>query len=360
MSFVAHLVLLCGSTASRVALVTGASRGIGRGIAVELGRRGMTVYVLGRSSRARQSSGDALSEDRQLSVSRATSELDLTVESAAEAVTSAGGRGRPLPCDCGDDIDIERALQEVADTEGRLDVLVCSAYSTPPGKLRGPFWEQPMSMWDAVNGVGLRGVYATCRAATPLMIQTATSTERPPLICLISSFGGKSYTFNVAYGVGKAAVDRLARDMAYQLADSGVATVSLYPGLVRTEANLQMERDGTWEEASGGLDLSDGETPGYSGKALAALIDLEPSALLARSGNVEVVAELAKELDFREEDGTQPPSIRSLQYLLPNFVFPTIEKQAGKPVPEWVRQNVPDLLLPWSVFSGGAPPEPEQ
>mmetsp|Transcript_41865 Transcript_41865/g.98109 ORF Transcript_41865/g.98109 Transcript_41865/m.98109 type:complete len:221 (+) Transcript_41865:516-1178(+) len=216
-----------------------------------------------------------------------------------------------------------------------------------------------MEMWDAVNGVGLRQVYSACRAAAPKMIETARDRkeERPPLICLVSSFGGKSYTFNVAYGVGKAAVDRLAVDMSYQLKKYGVATTALYPGLVKTEANLQMVVDGTWDAASGNLDLSKGETPAFSGRAVAKLVSLSKEEMMARSGNVEVVAEIAKELGFTEIDGTQPSSIRSLKYLLPNFVFPQVEKEAGKPVPDWMKNNVPDILLPWSVFSSGPPPE---
>ena len=79
--------------------------------------------------------------------------------------------------------------------------------------------------------------------------------------------------------------------------------------------------------------------------------------MMARSGNVEVVAELAKEMDFTDIDGTRPASIRSLQYLLPNFVFPQVEKEAGKPVPDWMKNNIPDILVPWSVFSSGPPPE---
>lgn len=219
-----------------------------------------------------------------------------------------------------------------------------------------------MDMWDAVNGVGLRQVYAACRAAAPFMIETAKSpSSSPPLICLVSSFGGKSYTFNVAYGIGKAAVDRMAVDMSYQLKKHGVATTSIYPGLVRTEANLQMVVDGTWDEASGNLDLSQGETPSFSGKAVVALASLPKEDMMARSGHVQVVAELAKEFDFYDDDDVngkrRPPSIRSLQYLLPNFVFPQVEKESGKPVPDWIKNNIPDILLPWSTFSSGPPPE---
>jgi len=340
----------------RVAVVTGASRGIGRGIALELGSSGYKVYVLGRSSR---------NKSKKYEDQRPTPDnLDLTVESAAEEISKLGGCGMAISCDLNQDGEIERVLEEIYKIEKRLDILVCSAYTTPPGiSLRGDFWTQGLEMWDAVNGLGLRQVYATCLAAVPKMIETAKAMKdsnnnaSPPLICLVSSFGGKSYTFNVAYGVGKAAIDRLSLDMSYQLKKHGVATTTLYPGLVQTEANIQMDIDGTWDEASGNLDLSQGETPAFSGRAVAKLASLSKDAMMARSGNVEVVAELAKEMDFTDVDGTRPASIRSLQYLLPNFVFPQVEKEAGKPVPDWMKNNIPDMLVPWSVFSSGPPPE---
>lgn len=343
------------SGTGRVAVVTGASRGIGRGIALELGSAGYKVYCLGRSSRSNQ---EAIEDQRPVAKG-----LDLTVESTAEEITQRGGVGIAVPCDLGKDGVIEDILEnKVRANDDRLDLLVCSAYTTPPTGIRGEFWKQDLDMWDYVNGLGLRQVYAACRAAAPILIDTAdkkTAANQPPLVCLVSSFGGKSYTFNVAYGVGKAAIDRLSVDMSYQLAKYGVATTTLYPGLVRTEANLKMDEDGTWDEQSGGLDLSLGESPAFSGKAVVELAALPKDTMLERSGNVEVVAELANEFDFTDINGSKPPSIRSLKYLLPNFVFPSIEKELedGKEIPAWIKDNVPDILLPWSTFSSGPPPE---
>jgi dehydrogenase/reductase SDR family protein 1 len=240
--FTAALLLARASSLAtppqRVALVTGSSRGIGKGIAVELGRGGFAVYAVGRSSRSGRKNSQA--KERTLPPGS-----DLTVEATAEAITAAGGRGLALQCDVGDEADLARVLTAVLEAEGRLDVLVCSAYSTPPGALRDDFWKQGLSMWDAVNNVGLRSVYATCCAATPLLIETAARAEAagssgagsaapPPLICLVSSFGGKSYTFNVAYGVGKAAVDRLAQDMSVQVSSATNSEIEHTRTVLRT------------------------------------------------------------------------------------------------------------------------------
>jgi dehydrogenase/reductase SDR family protein 1 len=143
--------------------------------------------------------------------------------------------------------------------------------------------------------------------------------------------------------------------MSYQLEKYNIDTVSWYPGVVKTEGNMEMDRQGEWDAASGGLDLSRGETPRFTGRAVAQLLG-NVELMKERSGKVVVVAELAKKIGFTDVDGTIPPSIRSLKFLLPNFVFPQIEKESGKPIPSWISENVPDILLPWSVFSSGPPP----
>lgn len=376
-TIVSHLLLLCSSTAafsanaptnavdtytspdlsSRVAIVTGGSRGIGKGIALELGRAGMTVYVASRSSRS-----GSISTERDLG-----SYEDCTVERTAEEINemSGNGKGIAIPMDVSNDVEIAQLVQKVQEESGRLDVLICSAFTTPPNltdaSFRDEFWKQDAgsgAMWDACHGVGLRGAYMACCESVPLMIDTAKQHTTRPLIGIISSFGGKSYTFNVAYGVGKAAADRLASDMSVQLSKYNVDTVALYPGLVKTEGNIEMDKRGEWEEASGGFDLAMGETPRFSGRAMA-LLAANSDMMKERSGKVVVVSELAKELGFTDEDGRLPPSIRSLKFILPNFVFPQIEKESGSPLPSWITDNVPDYLLPWSTFSGGPPPEVE-
>ena len=350
-----HALALVAVAPQRVAIVTGASRGIGKGMAIELGRAGFCVHCVGRSSRASgQTTERAVAADAG----------ELTVDATAEAVTAAGGRGVAVAADLSEEAAVNQLVEAVRRDEGRLDVLVCSAFTTPPdlanAAFRDDFWKQGAEMWDACHNVGLRSVFLACCAASPLMIETAKASGDTPLIALISSFGGKAYTFNVPYGVGKAAVDRLASDMALQLRPHGVATTVLYPGVVRTEGNVEMDARGEWAEASGGLDLAGGETPAFTGRALTAYMGIGSEALLERSGEVQVVAELARELDFVDSDGRRPPSIRSLAFILPEFVFPQVEAESGKPVPRWIRENVPDVLLPWSVFTSGPPPTANQ
>ena len=343
----------------KVAIVTGASRGIGKGIALELGRAGMTVYVASRSSRTT----GFVSTERNLGEDGG----DYTVDRTAEEIKAMGGIGRavPVPVDVSNDEEIAALVERVKNECGRLDAVVCSAFTTPPNlndsSFRDDFWKQGAEMWDACHSVGLRGAYMTCCESVPLMIETAkrdasnSNSRSRPLVCIISSFGGKSYTFNVAYGVGKAGADRLASDMAVQLARHNVDTISLYPGVVRTEGNVEMDRRGEWAAASGGLDLRLGESPRFSGRAVAKLL-ADPELTKERSGEVVVVAELANELGFTDIDGQTPPSIRNLKFILPSFVFPQIEKQNGVSLPSWIKDNVPDYLLPWSIFSSGPPP----
>ena len=369
----------------KVAIITGASRGIGKGIALELGKAGMTVYVASRSSR---SSSQTTSGVRSNDVERKWGDDHLTVERTAEEINNSmqqyAGRAIPIPMDVTNDLEIAALIAQVKAECGRLDAVICSAFTIPPtnnnGKdendasssIRDEFWKQGAAMWDSCFNVSLRGAYITCCESVPLMMDTAkrssSSNQQPqgtttsttttrPLIAIISSFGAKSYTFNVAYGVAKAGSDRLVADMAVELSKHNIDTVSIYPGIVRTENNLEMDRRGEWNAASGGLDLQNGESPQFTGRALAMFLS-NSELRKERSGKVVVVAELAKELGFTDIDGRTPPSIRNLKFLLPNIIFPMIEKQnlGGASLPSWIKDNVPEYLLPWFIFSGGPPP----
>jgi dehydrogenase/reductase SDR family member 1 len=255
----------------RVAVVTGGSRGVGRGVALALGDAGMTVVVTGR-----------------------------TVEESgtAEEVTRRGGVGIARTCDHADDAQVRALFEAVGSEHKRLDVLVNNVFHIPKQRMWGvPFWKQPVDLWDQMHTVGLRSHYVASVFAAPLMVGAGSG-----LIVNISSFGGASFQLNVAYGVGKAGVDRLAADMAHDLRAHGVAALSLWPGIVRTEYILEHK-----DQLPFSLDVS--ESPELTGRAVAALA-ADPK-VMERSGKVWVVAELAKEYGFTDVDGTRPPSLRA-------------------------------------------------
>ncbi len=262
----------------KVAVVTGASRGIGRGVALGLGEAGATVYVTGRTL----SDGD--------------SELPGSLESTGEAVSELGGEARVVRCDHTRDEEVESLFARVLDESGRVDVLVNSVWGgyermSEDGEFTFalPFWEQPWWRWDAMFQAGVRAAYVASALAARSMVRA-----RSGLIVNISALAARKYLGNVAYGVSKAATDKLSSDMAEELREHGVAVVSLYPGLVRTESVI----------AAGIFDLSNSESPQFLGRAVAALA--ADANVLARSGQTLVAAELAREYEFRDIDGSQP------------------------------------------------------
>jgi dehydrogenase/reductase SDR family protein 1 len=257
----------------QIAVVTGASRGVGKGIALALGDAGATVYVTGRT------------------VAPGQAKLPGTIGETAELVTKRGGRGIAVACDHGDDAQIRRLFERVADeTGGRLDLLVNNVYKIPdPPIWGGGFWEHPVSIWDDQVGIGLRSHYVASVYGAPLMVRA-----RRGLIVNISSPGGGQYLFSASYGVGKAGMDRLAKDMAHELKPFGVAAVSLWPGAVKTEFVLAAAQRGN-------MDLTHAESPLFTGRAVVALAS-DPN-ILDKTGRVLIVAELAKEYGFQDENG---------------------------------------------------------
>jgi dehydrogenase/reductase SDR family protein 1 len=261
----------------RVAIVTGASRGVGKGIALGLGEAGATVYVTGRTV--------------------TPGALPGTISETAAQVTALGGEGLAVPCDHAIDAQVEALVERVIGERGRIDVLVNNAFAIPEGKLIAPFWELPIDQWDTMHRVGLRSHYVASWWVAPHMIAAKNG-----LIVNVSSFGAKIQAVNVAYGVGKAGVDRMSRDMGRELSPHGVCVVSLWPGIVKTERLLlDPERIG--------FDPTNGESARFSGRAVAALAADEKR--LARAGQALVVAELAREYGFTDVDGSQPKSLRA-------------------------------------------------
>jgi dehydrogenase/reductase SDR family protein 1 len=261
--------------AGQIALVTGASRGVGKGIARGLGEAGATVYVTGRTL--------------------TPGPLPGTITQTAEEVTALGGKGIALACDHADDDAVAAMVKRVLDEAGRIDILVNNAFAVPEGRVVGPFWELPIAQWDTMHRVGLRSHYVTSWYVAPSMIA-----RRSGLIVNVSSFGAKIQAVSVAYGVGKAGVDRMSRDMGRELRPHGVTAVSIWPGVVKTERHLAEQL---------GLDPSThGESAQFSGRAVAALA-ADPDRI-AKTGQALVVAELAREYGFTDVDGSLPPSLR--------------------------------------------------
>jgi NAD(P)-dependent dehydrogenase (short-subunit alcohol dehydrogenase family) len=264
--------------AGAVAVVTGASRGIGKGCALELGAAGATVYVTGRT------------------VEPGTHPLPGTVGATADAVSAIGGRGIAVACDHRDDAQVVRLFERVASEQaGRLDVLVNSAFQIPKELTSGkPFWECPVSNWDDMVGVGTRSAYVASWHAAQWMVP-----RRRGLIANISSSGAREYAWHVAYGVGKCALDRLTADAAHELSKHGIAVVSLWPGLVLTE-----RLEGAAKAGIPGLDFTRAESPRFTGRAVAALAT-DPD-VQRWSGRALAARELADAYHFTDLDGRLP------------------------------------------------------
>ncbi len=272
---------------SKVAVVTGASRGIGKGIALELGAAGFTVYVTGRTVDGGMLPG--------------------TVGETAKQIDELGGTGIALAVDHHDDAAVEAAIQQVLVEQGRIDVLVNNVFSAPDlaGWLGTPFWELPVKAWDEVIGIGCRSHYVASTFAAPSMVAAGSG-----LIVNVTSDGAVQYAHNVPYGVGKAAVDKMTADMAHELKDHGVAAISVWPGLVKTELVMfgaKTDDDGSEYLDLGGegkFDLGQAETPRFVGRGVAALAG-DPN-VISKTGKAVRIADLADEYGFTDLDGSVP------------------------------------------------------
>lgn len=285
--------------AGRVAVVTGASRGAGRGIAVELGAAGATVYVSARSTRAAPARGY-----EQLLALQKGSSLPGSIEQTAEEVTAAGGRGIPVRCDHGDEAQVQALFAQVQREQGRLDLLVNNAWGgheSFDGVFERPFWEHPLAHWDSMIDRGVRHHLLAARAAAPLFVA-----QRHGLIVGTTFWDqGRYLRGNLYYDLAKAALVRLAFAFAEELRPYGVASLALSPGWMRTEFVLAAYKtdEAHWHEVPA---LARTESPRYLGRAVAALA--ADADVLARSGAALSVAGLARHYGFTDIDGRQPPA----------------------------------------------------
>lgn len=249
-----------------VALVAGASRGVGRGVATELSQLGATVYATGR-----------------------------TIESADLPASV-----RRITCDHTDDAAVAAVFGTIREEEGHLEILVNSVWGgyermVEDGEFTWPhpFWNQSRWRWSAMMDAGVRAAFVAGQEAARVMVPAGRG-----LIVNLSYWSAQKYLGNVIYGVSKAATDKLSSDMAHELREHGVAAVSLYPGLVRTEAVV----------SSGVFDLSNSESPEFIGRVIASL--WQAPNLMELSGRALVAAELALSFGVVDTDGKTPRPLR--------------------------------------------------
>jgi NAD(P)-dependent dehydrogenase (short-subunit alcohol dehydrogenase family) len=283
--------------AGKVAVVTGASRGAGRGIAQELGAAGATVIVTGRSSRA-----GAPSTYAGLLGLSGLSELPGTIEGTAEEVTRLGGRGVPIRCDHTREEDVEALFATVDAEHGRLDLLVNNAWGgheSFDGVFEAPFWKHPIAHWDTMFDRGVRNHILASRAAAPIFVR-----QEYGLIVTTTFWDRDRYMRgNMFYDLAKASMSRLALALAEELRPHRVASVAVSPGWMRTEfvlAGHHTDED-HWQERGA---LARTESPRYLGRAVTALAG--DAAVLEKTGRVLLVGELAREYGFTDTDGRQP------------------------------------------------------
>ena len=276
---------MANELAGKVALVTGASKNIGKGMALEVGAAGAITYLTARS------------------VEDVPGQLASLARTAAE-IEAAGGTAIPVACDHTNDAQVQAVFARIKAEQGRLDVVVNVASPDFSEMVGVPFWELPFHHISACLDIGPRSDYVTIAlAARTMMIEQGSG-----VVINISSHGAESYLLSVPYGVGKAAIDRVTRDTAFELKPHGVSVVSLWPGLVLTEgllANTVETEDGRRELH--GLDVSFGETPKFNGKAVVALA-ADPN-ILEKTGGSFWTASLAREYGFTEDDGHLPPEM---------------------------------------------------
>uniref|UniRef100_A0AC34RI57 Dehydrogenase/reductase SDR family member 1 n=1 Tax=Panagrolaimus sp. JU765 TaxID=591449 RepID=A0AC34RI57_9BILA len=279
------------SLKGKVAIVTGASRGIGKGIALQLGEAGATVYITGRKPE-NYDDGTKLFKFS-------------TLEETAQEITKRGGKGIAKYVDHSDAKSVKEFFDQVEkEQNGKLDILVNNAYAAVPyifGNVTKKFYElEPEYTWDIINNVGLRNNYIAATYATRIFLK-----QKSGFIVFISSVGGKSFLFNTAYGVGKAANDRLAADLGAELRGTGISVVSLWPGAVKTEIVEQavLKNEKGVDETSKKL-FNQGESIEFPGKAIVALAN-DPE-LTKFSGKIFNTATLAKKYNLHDLDGSQP------------------------------------------------------
>jgi NAD(P)-dependent dehydrogenase (short-subunit alcohol dehydrogenase family) len=281
-----------------IAVVTGASRGAGRGVAIELGAAGATVYVTGRSTRAQQPEG----YEQILALSH-LDRLPGSIDDTADEVTRAGGKGIAVRCDHTNDDEVSALFARIAQEQhGRLDLLVNNAWGgheTFNGVFSAPFWEHPLAHWESMMDRGVRNHLLASRFAAPMLVKQG----RGLIVTTTFWDRGQYLQGNLYYDLAKAAMTRLAHGMAQDLKPHGVASIAVSPGWMRTEFVLlgHQTDEAHWQERPA---LARTESPRYLGRAVVALAS--DSQVMAQTGEVLRVGDLARRYHFTDVDGRQP------------------------------------------------------
>jgi NAD(P)-dependent dehydrogenase (short-subunit alcohol dehydrogenase family) len=272
------------SLAGKVAVVTGASRGMGKGIALALAEQGATLYVTGRT------------------VTPGSHPLPGTVGETAAEVDRRGGKGIAVKVDHANDEQVAALFARVWREQGRLDILVNNAIAIPAELTQpGSFWEKPISNWEMID-VGLRSNFVAAWHAARIMVP-----QKSGLIVAISGYVGVTYTYNVIFGTCKSATDRMARDMAIELKPHQVASLSLWQGFTYTERAQQNLK--TVSGMASQLNSAAGTSVEFPGRIIAALA--RDAEIMKRSGGTFIAAELAQEYGITDIDGRVIPSLRA-------------------------------------------------
>ncbi|MBJ7288269.1 SDR family NAD(P)-dependent oxidoreductase [Williamsia sp.] len=265
-------------TDHRVALVTGGSRGVGRGVATALGAAGWTVYLTGRGG----------------------TDADEPLGRVAADIRDAGGRAHAVTCDHIDDDQVAEVFTRIRSDESRLDLLVNNVWAAPRGfgGFSDTFWQRPISDWDTLIEVGLRAHYVASVHAAQIMVPQGSG-----LLVNISSFGSRGHLHSVLYGMSKTALDKMAFDMGHELEGTGVSAISLWLGLIRTELLMSLGVD-----EFAGFSLERAEDPTFVGRVIDALAT-DPD-LATHNGATLVSAELGAGYGLTNDNGSRPDSHR--------------------------------------------------
>ncbi len=266
---------------NRIALVTGASRGIGKGIAIALAKNGATVYITGRTEFN----------------NRKATKLSGTIYETEERIISLGRKCKAIRCDHTKDKEVISVFNQIYETHKRIDILVNSAwggyeYFNDGSEfwLEEGFWESPISRWDKMFSSGVRAAYFSSSQAAKIMTK-----QKSGIIFNLSFWAAKRNDKGVSYCTSKAATDKMTEVMAYELHKFGIPVICLYPGIVRTEAVLQNKEH---------FDLSNSESPEFIGMVISKIAS--DGKAIEKTGKILIAAKVAKDYGIKDIDGKQP------------------------------------------------------